>query len=197
MKELLIATKNKHKIIEYKAMLEPLGFHILTLFDYPDMGDILETGTTFEANALLKAKTLAKRTHKAVVADDSGLVVTALDGAPGVYSARYARAGATDQDNNEKLIQEMHDKPNKNAYFITIICLYQTGEEPRFFEGRLHGSIATEYKGNHGFGYDPIFALDDGRHLAELSLDEKNRISHRSRALASFVRYIQTQGGVL
>lgn len=196
MKELLIASKNKHKIIEFRAMLEPLGYRIFTLFDYPDMKEIEETGTTFEANALIKAETLAKRTGKAVVADDSGLVVMALDGAPGVYSARYAGGNATDQDNNQKLLVEMADQANKNAYFITVICLYEEGQKPLFFEGRLHGEIASHYRGEHGFGYDPIFQLDDGRHLAELSLDEKNKISHRARALASFVRYIQKKGGV-
>lgn len=196
MKELLIATKNKHKIIEYKAMLEPLGYSILTLFDYPEIGEIEETGTTFEANALIKAETLAKRIGKPVVADDSGLAVLALDGAPGVYSARYAGESVTYHDNNEKLLRELATKKQRNAYFITVICLYQEGQEPRFFEGRLHGQIATDYKGEHGFGYDPIFQLDDGRHLAELPLDEKNSISHRSRALTAFVRYIESTGGV-
>lgn len=197
MKELLLATKNKHKIIEYKAMLEPLGYHIITLLDYPDIEDIEETGTTFEANALIKAETLATITGKQVVADDSGLSVLALNGEPGVYSARYAGETASYQDNNAKLLNEMKQIDDKRAYFITVICFYRHNREPVFFEGRLHGDIATDYKGNHGFGYDPIFVLDDGRHLAELSLDEKNAISHRSRALESLVTYIQNNGGAV
>lgn len=197
MKELLIATKNKHKIIEFKAMLEPLGVRILTLYDYPDIGDIEETGITFEANALLKAQTLAESTGNTVVADDSGLVVKALDGAPGVYSARYAGENMTPHDNNEKLLKEMANQANREAYFITVMCLYQAGLEPVFFEGRLPGYIGTEYRGENGFGYDPIFQLEDGRHLAELALNEKNSISHRAKALATFVEYVQSQGGEL
>ena len=191
MKQLLIATQNKHKIAEYKAMLEPLGYLVKTLLDYPDILDIEETGTTLQANALIKAKTLSDLTLLDVIADDSGLAVDALDGAPGVYSARYAGKNVSYEDNNRKLLADMVGQSNRTAQFVTVICLYERTHEPRYYTGILSGTIATEHRGTNGFGYDPIFVLEDGRHLAELSMIDKNAISHRSRALVQLVNDLE------
>jgi XTP/dITP diphosphohydrolase len=190
MTDILIATKNQHKLSEFTAMLGPLGYRLRSLFDHPDIGPIVEDGDTFEANALRKARALAVATNTAVLADDSGLVVEALDGAPGVISARYAGDDASDQDNNERLVREMDHQLDRRAHFVTVICLVVPGEEPRYFHGRLDGVIATTYRGDHGFGYDPLFVLPDGRHLAELGMEEKNAISHRARALRSLLDYL-------
>lgn len=190
MKTLLIATKNPHKLHEYTAMLEPLGYAIESLFDHPDIDDIVEDGDTFEANAWIKAATLARKTNTAVLADDSGLSVAALDGAPGVHSARYAGAGATDAANNDRLLQAMDGIVERQACFLTVICLVAPGESARYFHGRLDGHIATRFQGDGGFGYDPLFVLADGRHLAELSMAEKNAISHRANALRELLAYL-------
>lgn len=191
MKEIVIATNNPHKVIEFKRMLEPLGYTILTLRDYPQIEEIIEDGTTFKENALKKAKELSDILELDVIADDSGLMVEALDGAPGVYSARYAGEHVSYDDNNQLLLQNMTGKHNRTARFITTMCLYQRGQEPQFFVGTLDGSIAQEYKGDNGFGYDPIFVLSDGRHLAELTLQEKNQISHRAKSLNKLIEYLK------
>lgn len=191
MKTILIATKNNHKVTEYKAMLEPIGYQVQSLYDFPDIPEIAETGTTLEANALIKAETLSRITNLDVIADDSGLFVDALDGAPGVYSARYAGEQATMTDNNQKLLDDLRDVSNRSAYFATVICCYNIGAEPTYVEGRLPGFIAHEYKGQNGFGYDPIFQLEDGRHLAELELADKNAISHRAVALYQLVAMLE------
>ncbi len=193
MKEIVIATKNKHKIIEMKHSLEPLGYLVLSLFDFDEFPEIIEDKDTFKGNAQKKAQELSNYLNKTVIADDSGLEVEALNGAPGVYSARYAGEHVSYSDNNKKLLQEMKDKTNKNARFITTMCIYFRNQEPVFFEDYLYGEIATEYKGTNGFGYDPIFIVkDDGRHLAELSLEEKNAISHRGKCLKKLTTYLQS-----
>lgn len=193
MKEIVIATQNQHKIIELKKMLEPLGYTVLTLLDYPEIEDIEEDGTTFRENAYKKAVTLSNILDKDVVADDSGLVVDALQGAPGVYSARYAGEHVSYDDNNQLLMSNMKNKPNRNARFVTTICYYKRGQKALYFEGSLDGEIGTEYKGTNGFGYDPIFVVDDGRHLAELSLEEKNLVSHRAKAVQKLITYLKEQ----
>lgn len=190
MKQLAIATQNKHKIIELKRMLEPLGYVVLTLYDFPELGSIIEDGETYQENALIKAKTLSDHAGVDAIADDSGLDVFALDGAPGVHSARYAGDDVTYDDNNRLLLSNMQGVADRRARFVTTICLYRRGEQPRYFTGHLHGEIATEYKGTNGFGFDPIFRLPDGRHLAELAMDEKNAISHRAIALGKLIDYL-------
>lgn len=192
MKDILVATKNPHKVTEMENMLTPLGFNVKTLYDYPEIGPIAETGTTFKENALIKAETLAQHTGTMVVADDSGLIVDALDGAPGVYSARYASEKATYDQNNRLLLKNMRLKKNREAKFVTVMCLFIPNEEPVFFESYLLGEIAKEYKGLNGFGYDPIFIVrGKNRHLAEFSLQEKNEISHRAKALRKLVDYLK------
>ena len=192
MKEIVIATKNAHKVVEMKQMLEPLGYHVLTLHDFPNVPEIIEDKDTFKGNARKKAETLSDLLNKDVIADDSGLEVYALDMAPGVYSARYAGEDVSYQENNKLLLKNMKDKTNRKARFITTICLFQRKAEPLYFEDYLYGEIAKEYKGNNGFGYDPIFIVDkDKRHLAEYTLEEKNEISHRGKCLKQLILHLK------
>lgn len=197
MKQIVIATNNPHKVIEFKSMLEPLGYNVLTLRDFPSVPDIVEDGTTFEQNALKKAKELSDLLQLDVIADDSGLAVDALHGAPGVYSARYAGKNVSYEANNTKLLQEMMDKENRKAQFITTMCLFQRNKEPLFFVGTLEGRIAHSYKGTNGFGYDPLFVVQDGRHLAELPLEEKNIISHRAKSLNKLIMYLKDSDSLI
>jgi XTP/dITP diphosphohydrolase len=192
MKEIVIATKNEHKVIEMKKMLEPLGYHVLTLYDFLELPDIIEDKDTFEGNAWTKAKTLSNYLNKDVIADDSGLEVFALHNEPGVYSARYAGENVTYDDNNKLLLENLRNITNRDARFVTTVCLYQLDKEPIYFEDYLNGSIAYEYKGTNGFGYDPIFIPEgDTRHLAEYKLDEKNVISHRGKCIQKLIRYLK------
>lgn len=193
MKEIVIATKNAHKIIEMKKMLEPLGYNVLTLFDFDEFPDIIEDKDTFQGNAEKKAKQLSLYLNKDVISDDSGIEVFALDNAPGVYSARYAGEDVTYDDNNKLLLKNMKSIKNRGARFVTTICLYRQGQESVFFEGYLYGEIAEEYKGENGFGYDPIFIVKDtNKHLAEFTLEEKNKISHRAIALKKLIQYLNS-----
>jgi len=179
--ELIFATHNNNKVKEVTKML-PSYLSMKSLTDINFFDEIEETGTTFEKNAQLKAKTIFDKTGKNIFADDSGLVIEALDGAPGVYSARYAGTGK-DEDNIAKALKELEGKTNRKAYFISIFCLILDGKE-YFFEGRVNGTIATEIMGDNGFGYDPIFILDGfSKSFAQMSPEEKNAISHRGKAV--------------
>lgn len=179
--ELIFATHNNNKVKEVTKML-PSYLSMKSLTDINFFDEIEETGTTFEENAQLKAKTIFDKTGKNIFADDSGLVIEALDGAPGVYSARYAGTGK-DEDNIAKALKELEGKTNRKAYFISIFCLILDGKE-YFFEGRLNGTIATEIMGDNGFGYDPIFIPDGfSKSFAQMSPEEKNAISHRGKAV--------------
>lgn len=198
MKEILIATKNKHKIIEMKKMLESIGYKVLTLFDFEELPEIIEDKDTFRGNAKKKAETLSNYLNKNVIADDSGLEVFALNNEPGVYSARYAGESVSYDDNNRLLLKNMKNIEDRGARFVTTICLYRIGEEELYFEDYLYGEIAREYKGTNGFGYDPIFIPDgDIRHLAEYSLEEKNIISHRGKCTQKLISYLKSNDKVL
>lgn len=191
MKEIVIATKNEHKVIEMKKMLEPLGYKVLTLYDFNELPEIIEDKDTFRGNALKKAETLSKYLDKDVISDDSGLEVFSLNNEPGVYSARYAGENVTYGDNNKLLLQNLNNIDERGARFVTTMCYYQVNQEPVYFEDYLYGEIAREYKGENGFGYDPIFIVkDSNRHLAEFSLDEKNQISHRGKCLQKLIKYL-------
>ncbi len=186
--DLLIATQNKGKLAEYKAIFADLSVRVVTLADVGlDKLDVEETGTTFTANAELKARAYAAASGLTSLADDSGLCVDALDGRPGVYSARYAGEGATDADRRAKLLRELADKPNdeRGAYFACAIVVYDPlTDTAHDVMGRLDGTIASaESGGPHGFGYDALF-IPDGYTvtLADIPPDEKNTISHRGRA---------------
>ncbi|TGN29697.1 RdgB/HAM1 family non-canonical purine NTP pyrophosphatase [Empedobacter tilapiae] len=179
--ELIFATHNNNKVKEVTKML-PSYLSMKSLTDINFFDEIEETGTTFEENAQLKAKTIFYKTGKNIFADDSGLVIEALDGAPGVYSARYAGTGK-DEDNIAKALKELEGKTNRKAYFISIFCLILDGKE-YFFEGRVNGTITTEIMGDNGFGYDPIFIPDGfSKSFAQMSPEEKNAISHRGKAV--------------
>lgn len=191
MKEIVIATKNPHKVVEMKHILEDAGYQVFSLFDFDDFPEIIEDGNSFQENALKKAKTLGDFLHKTVIADDSGLEVFALDGAPGIYSARYSGVHKSYQDNNELLLENMKEITNREARFVTSMCIYTENQDPVYIEDYLYGEIAFEAKGDNGFGYDPIFIVKGTKkHLAELTLDEKNIISHRGKCLIRLVRYL-------
>ncbi|MFC1467749.1 XTP/dITP diphosphatase [Verrucomicrobiota bacterium] len=182
--KLVLATRNKHKLEEIKAIFNFQGLEISSAFDYPEIPDVEEDGDTLEANAIKKAVTLAKELGCWAMADDSGLEVDALDGAPGVYSARYAGEDVSYEANNVKLLAELKDKTNRAAAFRTVIALSDPEGNTRTVEGRCDGAIIDACRGEHGFGYDPLFVpAGYEQTFAELASDEKNRISHRARAL--------------
>lgn len=184
--EILLATQNKHKIIEFKNKLNGTGIVIKSLIDFNDDSDCVENGNTFEENALIKAKNYYNKYHLPTISDDSGLVVKALNGAPGIYSKRYS--GGNDQDNIKLLLKKMENEKDRSAYFECAICYYDG--TAHYFIGKCHGDIGFQSEGNDGFGYDPIF-LYNGKSFAQISLDEKNKISHRARAINEFVKCIK------
>lgn len=194
MKEIIVATKNKGKTKEFAEMFQPLGFTVKTLLDFPDAPDIEETGETFAENAVLKAKGISEYFNKIVIADDSGLCVDALDGKPGVYSARYAGEGKDDEANLQKVLQELKGVPyeERTAHFHCTLALVIPGKEPVIVEGKVEGYIIDEKRGENGFGYDPIFYVPEyGKTTAEMSSDEKNKISHRGRALEKLNEWVK------
>jgi len=188
---LFLASGNPHKIEELQQILEPLGTHLKSTLDYPDALEVEEDQPDLKGNALKKARFWYHRTGLPSIADDTGLEIEALDGAPGVYSARYAGDNATYQDNVDKLLEEMDEKKNRAAQFRTVIA-YITNDEEHLFEGVCKGIILIEEKGTKGFGYDPIF-LPEGynKTFAELDAEEKNKISHRGRALEKFLEFLK------
>jgi XTP/dITP diphosphohydrolase len=185
--ELVLATNNLHKILEFKMMLKDIkGLEILSLKDFPDYVAPEETGATFEENAKLKALNAAKALHKRVLADDSGLVVPALGGEPGVFSNRYAGPDATDKDNRAKLLIKLQDLPDHKrvAYFQCCLVLANPDGIEKTVNGFCEGTLQLKEKGRNGFGYDSLFTkYDYNKTLAELDADTKNRISHRRKAI--------------
>ncbi|MFC3211862.1 XTP/dITP diphosphatase [Planomicrobium okeanokoites] len=186
MKEIIIATKNKGKAKDFEQLLEPMGYKVLTLHDVAPHMDVEETGETFEANAILKAEAIAQELQATVIADDSGLEIDALDGEPGVYSARYSGDERNDESNIDKVLQKMVQVPDseKTARFRCVLALASPGKETILFEGTCEGLITDERKGENGFGYDPIFyvpALD--KTMAEMKPSEKASVSHRGNAI--------------
>ncbi|MCJ7839876.1 XTP/dITP diphosphatase [Lederbergia sp. NSJ-179] len=186
MKQVMIATKNKGKATEFEALFSPYGIKVLTLLDIEAYPDIAETGETFAENATIKAETLSKELNAMVIADDSGLIVDELDGAPGIYSARYAGEEKNDEANMDKLLHEMRDVPDhkRTARFYCALAFARPKKETIIATGKCEGKILTERLGANGFGYDPIFYVTAvGKSMAELTSEEKNQISHRSEAL--------------
>nr|WP_262911934.1 non-canonical purine NTP diphosphatase [Bacteroides caecigallinarum] len=190
MKKLVFATNNAHKLEEIRAILGD-KVEILSLNDIDCHADIPETADTLQGNAALKAQYIYDNYGLDCFADDTGLEVEALNGAPGIYSARYAGGEGHDSEANmKKLLSEMQDKDNSKARFRTVICLIEDGKE-HFFEGIVNGSIIRERKGGAGFGYDPVFMPDGySETFAEMGNDEKNKISHRARAVQKLCEYI-------
>lgn len=184
-REILVSTRNTHKVSEIRSILGR-GFHVLDLTAVPAVPEVEETGTTFEANALLKALAASRHFGGWVLADDSGLEADALGGAPGVWSARYAGAGADDAANRSLLLQNLRDVRGKarTARFRCVLVLARAGRQAATFEGTVEGMLARGERGGGGFGYDPLF-IPEGQceTFAQLPAETKNRLSHRGRAL--------------
>ncbi len=190
--ELLVATHNIHKKEEIQQILGN-QFAVKSLEDYDLHEEIVEDGDSFNANALIKAKYCFEKTGIPSLGDDSGLVVESLDGRPGIFSARYA--GDHDFAKNiSKVLSEMKDVDNRKAYFITVLCYYDENGA-QYFDGRAHGNLLTENKGQQGFGYDPIF-VPQGYEMsfAEMEPENKNQISHRKQALDLFLNFLKLKG---
>lgn len=188
MTTFIIATHNKNKLNELERILAPLKIDIATA----QLDEVEEIGTTFAENAFLKADAACRQTGKPAVADDSGLMVDALNGAPGVYSARYAGEGASDSDRIRKLLLHLKDVPEekRTAKFVCSICCVYPGGDKIVAQGECVGTIGFEPRGSDGFGYDPVF-LVNGKSFAELTTQEKDNISHRGRALKDFTNQLQ------
>ncbi|CAN5332218.1 XTP/dITP diphosphatase [soil metagenome] len=192
-KQILIATRNSGKIKELKKMLEDFPFTLRSLNEFPNVSEPEETGATFAENAILKAREYAKSTNLWALADDSGLEVAVLQGAPGVFSARYAGKDASDKEKNRKLLEEMREKDDRRARFVCAMALANEKGEIKFLgEGICNGEIALKSSGINGFGYDPIFIPENyGRTFAELSGDVKRKISHRARAIRKIIDFLR------
>jgi XTP/dITP diphosphohydrolase len=190
--KIVFATNNKNKLREIREILGS-DFEIVSLSEIGCHEDIPETGDTLEENALQKAQFVCDKYHIGCFADDTGLEVEALDGQPGVHSARYAEGTDHDSEANmAKLLANLEDKSNRNARFRTIIVLLQPNAQPIYFEGRVDGQIATEKHGTEGFGYDPIFVPEGyDKSFAELGEEIKNTISHRARAVVKLSQYLK------
>lgn len=190
----IIASNNENKIKELNRILLPFGFSVKTAEQLGiTLDDVEETGTTFEENAELKAKSACEKTGLPAIADDSGLVVDALDGRPGIMSARYAGENATDKEKINKLLAEMRDakSDNRDAHFVCVICCYFPDGEKIFAKGICDGTIGYAPRGNGGFGYDPIFFTAYNKTFAELSETQKDALSHRGKALKKFAALLK------
>ena len=188
MKEIVFATNNKHKLDEVRAILSG-KVEVLSLSDINCQDEIPETANTLEGNATLKARYIYEKYGVDCFADDTGLEIEALEGRPGVYSARYAGEPSNSERNMQKVLQEMSDQNNRNARFRTVISYVEKGEY-HLFEGIIEGEISRMPQGERGFGYDPIFIpIEHTKSFAELSSEEKNAISHRARATRRFADY--------
>ncbi len=181
--KIFLATGNKHKIKEIEKIFKMDNVEILSINDGIEIPEVEEDGTTFEENSKKKALEIAKFTNMITIADDSGLCVDALNGAPGVYSARYAGEHGNDLDNNKKLVKELQGIENRKARFVAVITLAKPTGETYSFRGEVEGEIIDNPQGTEGFGYDPHFFMKEyGKTLAEIP-EIKNKISHRARAL--------------
>lgn len=186
MKKIVLATGNKGKVAEFSYLFKQYSISVVPQSDF-NVPDVPETGTTFVENAIIKARHAAKLTGLPAIADDSGLVVDALDGAPGIYSARYAGEHGNDGANCKKLLQNLHGKANRNARFLCVLVYMEHANDPTpiICEGHWHGEITEQASGDGGFGYDPIFYVPKEQcTVAELDKAIKNKISHRGQALA-------------
>lgn len=191
--QLVLASRNQGKIQEIKDILKEVqpGIQVLGLDSFPELGKIPEPGSTFQENALHKARLVCKQTGLLSLADDSGLEVDALQGAPGVYSARYSGAQASDNENNQKLLQELESVPiqDRSARFVCVLALCAPKGEYLLSQGTWEGRIAVQPRGSKGFGYDPLFEDPNlGKTAAELDPEQKNRLSHRAKALEDFLQ---------
>lgn len=195
MAYIVAATGNSHKLDEYRQLLNGQNIELKSLLDYPAYPGVEENGSTFAENAAIKALDACKYCDVPAFADDSGLEVEALDGRPGIHSARYA---ATDAERIAKLLDELKDKTNRRARFVCVIAIAANGEVIETFEGEIKGTIIDAPRGSNGFGYDPIFQPDGyDCTFAELSREEKNRISHRANAYAKALEFVENEMSIL
>ncbi|MFC4320994.1 XTP/dITP diphosphatase [Litchfieldia salsa] len=186
MKEIIIATKNKGKVKDFEQLFKTKGFVVKSLLDYPEITDVEETGETFAENAKLKSQQISTLFNRIVIADDSGLSIDALNGEPGIYSARYAGEEKNDGSNIEKVLDRLEGVPQdkRTARFHCALSVTVPNQETYVVEGTCEGVITTKPEGKNGFGYDPIFYIpEQNKTMAELSSEEKNKISHRANAL--------------
>ena len=194
MTDFLLATFNPNKVKEINSIANSLGIDskFLYLKDFPDVKEVVEDGETFEENAVKKAKGYYEQTGILTLAEDSGLSVASLGGAPGVYSSRFAGEEKDDYKNNLKLLEMLKDKKERNAQFVCCAAVVPADNEVKIFKGELCGKIAEEMKGSSGFGYDPVF-IPDGydNTLAELGEEVKNKISHRKQAITSALDFLK------
>lgn len=183
MKQVVIATKNRGKVKDFETLFQPLGYEVVTMFDVAPNMEIEETGTTFEENAVLKAEALSKALNKIVIADDSGLAIDALDGEPGVYSARYA-GDHDDEANIQKVLANLEGVQERTARFVCVIAVATPSQATYTVRGECVGEITTAKKGDNGFGYDPIFYVPTlEKTMAQLTAEQKASVSHRGNAL--------------
>lgn len=194
--KIILASNNKHKLEEIRKITAPLGYEVISQSEAGCNFDVEETGTTFEENAVLKAKAVYEKMKMPVISDDSGLEVDYLNGAPGVYSHRYAGENATDADRCAKLLSELSgvEKEKRTARFVCVICFIDENGTETVIRGTCEGYIGTEPRGENGFGYDPVFMYGD-RSFAEISAEEKNSVSHRADALRKFSETITNKKG--
>jgi len=197
-KTLVLATGNPGKVNELANMLSPLNINVLPQSGF-NVGEVAETGTTFVENAIIKARHAAKITGMPAIADDSGLEVDGLNGAPGVYSARFAGESASDQDNIDKLLNELADNPNRKARFWCVLVLMRHADDPTplICSASWEGEITQTQNGEGGFGYDPVFFVaEQNCTSAELTKEQKNAVSHRGQALKKLLLELQSKGGL-
>ncbi|ALN76181.1 MULTISPECIES: XTP/dITP diphosphatase [Staphylococcus] len=190
MNDIVIASSNKGKINDFKVIFSE--YNVIGINELIDDFDVEETGTTFEENARLKSEAAAKALHKTVIADDSGLEVNALDGAPGVYSARFAGEDKDDHANIDKVLSLLEEQTDRSARFVCVISMTTADGETHTFKGTVNGEITLARIGENGFGYDPIFYVPDkNKTMAQLSAEEKAQISHRRRAIDQLQVYME------
>lgn len=192
MKEIMLATSNAHKVEEFQTMLEPLGYHVKSLLDLEEEIDIVEDGTTFEENALLKAKAIHQLLGIEVIADDSGLCVNAMNGEPGIYSARFMGRDTTYAEKNQFIMDTCRNAEDKGCQFVCAIAYVKIDGTSVTFRGVIEGIVADHVEGCKGFGYDPLFYYPPYKTtLANVSEEQKNAVSHRGRAIEKLIKHMK------
>lgn len=193
-KVIVVASGNQGKIKEFKEMLEPEGYTVKSLSDFPDMPEVEETGTTFHDNAIIKAQAVTDRYGITAISDDSGLEIDALDNKPGVMSARWLGHDTSYDVKNQKVLDLLKDKKDRTCRYVCAIAITRVNEEPVVFEDTVECEVALEAKGSNGFGYDPIiYYAPLGKTMAEMSKEEKNSISHRGKAVRKLEAWLDAQ----
>lgn len=193
-KVIVVASGNQGKINEFKEMLEPEGYTVKSLSDFPDMPEVEETGTTFHDNAIIKAQAVTDRYGITAISDDSGLEIDALDKKPGVMSARWLGHDTSYDVKNQKVLDLLKYKKDRTCRYVCAIAITRVNEEPVVFEDTVECEVALEAKGSNGFGYDPIiYYAPSGKTMAEMSKEEKNSISHRGKAVRKLEAWLDAQ----